>query len=64
MTEDELLEGQPRDGRRESTGRTGITIGILVVALAALLFYFFWSRTGARTEDRKTPAAPAQLAPG
>ena len=41
--------------REPSTGRTGITIGILVVVLLALLFYFFWRSTGARDETGQRP---------
>jgi len=31
-------------------------LGVLVVALAALAFYFYWRNTGAIGEDGKRPA--------
>lgn len=56
MSED-LSDYQPP--RARSTGRTGITLGILVAVLIALLFYFFWRGTGAREPDGSRPPAPA-----
>ena len=41
--------------RQPSTGRTGVTIGFLVIVLLALLFYFFWRSTGARDESGQRP---------
>ncbi|HEU4566062.1 MAG TPA: hypothetical protein VFS05_15485 [Gemmatimonadaceae bacterium] len=53
---DDLSDHQPR--RERSTGRTGITLGILVAVLIALLFFFFWRSTGAREPDGSRPPAP------
>ncbi len=61
MPEDYSPQSRRGHGLRESTGRTGITLGLLVLALAALAFYFFWSRTGARTPEGKRPPPPVVL---
>ena len=50
-----------RLARQPSTGRTGITIGFLVVVLLALLFFFYWRSTGARDESGQRPP-PARTA--
>ena len=54
------FESPPRDtlppARPHSTGKTGVMLGVLVVALAALAFYFYWRNTGAIGEDGKRPA--------
>jgi hypothetical protein len=42
--------------RTHSTGRTGITYGILFAVLIALLFFFFWRGTGARDDSGRRPA--------
>jgi len=42
--------------RPHSTGKTGVMLGVLVIALAALAFYFYWRNTGAIGEDGKRPA--------
>ncbi|MEJ7812647.1 MAG: hypothetical protein WKG32_19700 [Gemmatimonadaceae bacterium] len=55
-------EGAPAE-RTPSTGRTGVTIGILVVVLAALLFYFYWRSTGALDSSGHRPTAPAATTP-
>lgn len=46
----------PPPVRPHSTGKTGVMLGVLVVALAALAFYFYWRGTGAIGEDGKRPA--------
>lgn len=38
-----------------TAGRTGVAIGILVVTLLALAFYFYWRTTGARDETGRRP---------
>jgi hypothetical protein len=38
-----------------TAGRTGVAIGILVVTLLALAFYFYWRTTGARDENGRRP---------
>jgi hypothetical protein len=38
-----------------TAGRTGVAIGILVVTLLALAFYFYWRTTGARDESGRPP---------
>ena len=42
-------------------GRTGVAIGILVVTLLALAFYFYWRTTGMRDQDGRRPAAPREI---
>ncbi len=49
-------------------GRTGVAIGILVVTLLAVAFYFYWRATAMRDEGGRRPppagemnAAPASL---
>lgn len=42
--------------RVPSTGRTGVTMAILVIVLLALLFYFYWRGTGAREQNGERPA--------
>lgn len=42
-------------------GRTGVAIGILVVTLLALAFYFYWRTTGARDDSGRRPAAPKEM---
>jgi hypothetical protein len=46
-----------------STGRTGVVIGILIVALLALGFYFYWRGTGARDETGRRPGPPPSATP-
>lgn len=36
-------------------GRTGVAIGILIVTLLALAFYFYWRTTGAPDESGRRP---------
>jgi hypothetical protein len=36
-------------------GRTGVAIGILIVTLVALAFYFYWRATGMRDEGGRRP---------
>lgn len=38
-----------------TAGRTGVAIGILIVTLLALAFYFYWRTTGARDESGRRP---------
>jgi hypothetical protein len=38
-----------------TAGRTGVAIGILVVTLLVLAFYFYWRTTGARDESGRRP---------
>ena len=38
-----------------TAGRTGVAIGILVVTLLALAFYFYWRTTGARDGSGRRP---------
>ena len=42
-------------------GRTGVAIGILVVTLLALAFYFYWRTTGMRDADGRHPAPPREI---
>ena len=42
-------------------GRTGVAIGILVVTLLALAFYFYWRTTGMRDERGRHPAPPREI---
>ncbi|MGQ0713886.1 MAG: hypothetical protein ACT4PJ_09140 [Gemmatimonadaceae bacterium] len=44
-----------------TTGRTGVAIGILVVTLLALAFYFYWRTTGMRGEGGRPPAPPQEI---
>jgi hypothetical protein len=41
-------------------GRTGVAIGILIVTLLALAFYFYWRTTGMR-DDGGRPAPPREI---
>jgi hypothetical protein len=38
-----------------TAGRTGVAIGILVVTLLVLAFYFYWRTTGARDGTGRRP---------
>jgi hypothetical protein len=42
-------------------GRTGVAIGILVVTLLALAFYFYWRATGMRDEAGRRPPPPREI---
>ena len=42
-------------------GRTGVAIGILVVTLLALAFYFYWRTTGAVDDSGRRPAPPREI---
>ena len=42
-------------------GRTGVAIGILVVTLLTLAFYFYWRTTGMRDESGRRPAPPREI---
>jgi hypothetical protein len=37
-------------------GRTGVAIGILIVTLLVLAFYFYWRTTGMQEGGRRPPA--------
>ena len=41
-------------------GRTGVAIGILIVTLLALAFYFYWRTTGMRDESGRRPPPPSR----
>ena len=42
-------------------GRTGVAIGILVVTLLAVAFYFYWRTTGMRDESGRPPSPPREI---
>ena len=42
-------------------GRTGVAIGILIVTLLALAFYFYWRTTGVRDDSGQRPAPPREI---
>ncbi|HJU69736.1 MAG TPA: hypothetical protein VJ650_15960 [Gemmatimonadaceae bacterium] len=42
-------------------GRTGVAIGILIVTLLTLAFYFYWRTTGVRDESGRRPAPPREV---
>ena len=42
-------------------GRTGVAIGILIVTLLALAFYFYWRTTGMRDESGRRPGPPKEI---
>ncbi len=42
-------------------GRTGVAIGILIVTLLALAFYFYWRTTGARDDGGRRPAPSGEI---
>lgn len=42
-------------------GRTGVAIGILVVTLLALAFYFYWRTTGMRDDSGQRPEPPRDI---
>jgi hypothetical protein len=44
-----------------SRGRTGVAIGILVVTLLAVAFYFYWRTTGMRDESGRRPPPPREI---
>jgi ABC-type transporter Mla subunit MlaD len=41
-------------------GRTGVAIGILIVTLLVLAFYFYWRTTGMQERGRR-PSAPREI---
>ncbi len=41
-------------------GRTGVAIGILVVTLLALGFYFYWRTAAMRGESGRRPSPPRE----
>ena len=47
-----------------SRGRTGVAIGILIVTLLALAFYFYWRSTAMRDESGRRPAPPREISAG
>lgn len=42
-------------------GRTGVAIGILVVTLLALAFYFYWRTTGRLDESGRRPPPAREI---
>lgn len=44
-----------------SRGRTGVAVGILVVTLLVLAFYFYWRSTGFRDESGRRPPPPREI---
>ena len=42
-------------------GRTGVAIGILIVTLLALAFYFYWRTTGMVDDAGRHPAPPREI---
>jgi hypothetical protein len=42
-------------------GRTGVAIGIVIVTLLALAFYFYWRTTGMRDESGQRPPPPREM---
>jgi hypothetical protein len=42
-------------------GRTGVAIGILIVTLLALAFYFYWRATGMRDDGGRRPPPPREI---
>ena len=42
-------------------GRTGVAIGILVVTLLVLAFYFYWRTTGMVDDGGRHPAAQREI---
>lgn len=42
-------------------GRTGVAIGILIVTLLALAFYFYWRTTGMRDDSGQRPEPPREI---
>jgi hypothetical protein len=42
-------------------GRTGVAIGILVVTLLTLAFYFYWRTTGMRDKDGRRPSPAREM---
>lgn len=52
---------QETESAPATAGRTGVAIGILVVTLLALAFYFYWRTTGARDEDGPRPQPVSEV---
>ena len=44
-------------------GRTGVAIGILIVTLVALAFYFYWRATGMRDDGGRQPPREISTTP-
>lgn len=42
-------------------GRTGVAIGIVIVTLLALAFYFYWRTTGMRDDSGRRPPPPREM---
>jgi hypothetical protein len=42
-------------------GRTGVAIGIVIVTLLALAFYFYWRMTGMRDDSGQRPPPPREM---
>ena len=58
------MNGDPNVTEVETTattrGRTGVAIGILIVTLLVLAFYFYWRTTGMHEGGRR-PSAPREV---
>jgi hypothetical protein len=54
------MNGDPNVTEAETApttrARTGVAIGILIVTLLALAFYFYWRTTGMQEGGRRPPA--------
>lgn len=59
------MNGDPNATEAETApttrGRTGVAIGILIVTLLVLAFYFYWRTTGMRGEGGRRPPAPREI---
>lgn len=42
-------------------GRTGVAIGILIVTLLTLAFYFYWRTTGMVDDGGRHPTPPREI---
>jgi hypothetical protein len=42
-------------------GRTGVAIGILIVTLLTLAFYFYWRTTGTPDESGRRPPPAGEM---
>jgi hypothetical protein len=47
-----------------TAGRTGVAIGILVVTLLAVAFYFYWRTTGMRDDSGRRPQPALEISAG
>ena len=42
-------------------GRTGVAIGILIMTLLTLAFYFYWRTTGMSDDSGRRPPPPSEM---